>query len=57
MVRSEPAMEETRIRSLGQEDPLEKEMSTHSNILAWRLHGERSLAGYSPGVLKRVGQN
>ena len=57
MVRSEPAMEETRIRSLGQEEPLEKEMSTHSNILAWRLHGERSLAGYSPGVLKRVGQN
>ena len=57
MVRSEPAMEETRIRSLGQEDPLEKEMSTHSNIFAWRLHGERSLAGYSPGVLKRVGQN
>ena len=32
-----PAMQETRIRSLGQEDPLEKEMATHSSILAWRI--------------------
>ena len=37
MVRSEPAMEETRIRSLGQEDPLEKEMATPSSFLAWRI--------------------
>ena len=34
--------------SLGGEDPLEKEMATHPNILAWRIHGERSLVGYSP---------
>ena len=31
-----PAMRETGVRSLGREDPLEKEMATHSNILAWR---------------------
>ena len=32
-----PAMRETRVRSLGLEDPLEKEMATHSTILAWRI--------------------
>ena len=46
-----PAVQETRVRSLGWEDPLEKEMATHSSILAWR-HGQRSLAGYSPWRLK-----
>ena len=35
-VKSLPAMQETRVLSLGQEDPLEKEMATHSSILAWR---------------------
>ena len=35
-VKSLPAMQETRVRFLGQEDPLEKEMATHSSILAWR---------------------
>ena len=37
MVKCLPAMRETRIRSLGQEDPLEKEMATHSNTLAWKI--------------------
>ena len=37
-----------QVRSLGQEDPLEEGMGTHSSILAWKIHGERSLAGYSP---------
>ena len=32
-----PAMQETRVQSLGWEDPLEKEMATHSSILAWRI--------------------
>ena len=41
-------MWETRVRSLGQEDTLEKELATHSSILTWRNHGQRSLAGYSP---------
>ena len=37
-----------RIRSLGREDPLEKEMATHRTVLARITHGQRSLAGYSP---------
>ena len=35
MAKNLPAMQETRVQSLGQEDPLKKEMTTHSNILAW----------------------
>ena len=37
MVRNLPAMQETLVRSLGQEDPLEKVMAIHSSILAWRI--------------------
>ena len=37
MVQNLPAMQETWVRSLGWEDPLEKEMETHSSILAWRI--------------------
>ena len=37
MVKNLTAMQETRIQSLGQEDPLEKGMATHSRILAWRI--------------------
>ena len=37
MVKNLPAMQETRVRSLSREDPLEKGMSTHSSILAWRI--------------------
>ena len=36
-VKSLPTMHETWVRSLGQEDPLEKETATHSSILAWRI--------------------
>ena len=42
MVKDLPAMRETRVRSLGQEDPLEKAMETHSRILAWRIPFSRS---------------
>ena len=42
-----PAIWETWVQSLGWEDPLEKEMATHSTILAGESHGQRSLAGYS----------
>ena len=48
MVKNPPAVQEpqeTQIQSLGQEDPLEGEMATHSSILA---HGQGSLRGYSP---------
>ena len=36
-VKRLPTMRETKVRSLGQEDPLEKEMATHSSILAWKI--------------------
>ena len=36
-VKNLPAMRETQVRSLGQEDPLGKEVATHSSILAWRI--------------------
>ena len=48
LVKNLPAIKETRVPSLGQEDPLEEEMTTHSSILAWKAHGQRSLVGYSP---------
>ena len=38
-------MQETQVRSLGQEDPLEKEMATHSRILAWRIPWTEELGG------------
>jgi len=47
MVKNMPAMRETWVQYLGQEDPLEKGMATHSSILAWRIP-QRSLVGYSP---------
>ena len=37
MVKSLPEIQESQVRSLSQEDPLEKEMATHSSILAWRI--------------------
>ena len=39
MVKNLPAKQETWVQSLGQEDPLEKEMATHSSILAWEIPG------------------
>ena len=40
-----PGMRKTWVGSLGREDSLEKEMATHSSILSWKSHGQRSLAG------------
>ena len=37
IVKTLPAVQETRVQSLGQEDPLEKDMATHSSVLAWRI--------------------
>ena len=51
-VKNLPAMQETLVGSLGRDDPLEKEMTTHSSILSWRIPGQRSLAGYSLWVAK-----
>ena len=36
-VKNPPVVQESRVRSLGREDPVEKEMATHSNILAWKI--------------------
>ena len=47
-VKSLPAMQETWVRSLGQEDPLEKEMASHVRFLPGESHGQRILEGYSP---------
>ena len=49
MVKNLSATQETQVLSLSQEDPLEKEMATHCSILAWEIHGQRILVGYSPG--------
>ena len=60
MVKNLLAMPETQIQPLGQEDPLEKGMATHSSILAWRIpwmvefHRQRSLVGYSSWSRKEL---
>ena len=57
MVKNLPAMQETWIQSLGREDPLEKEMATHSSILAWRIPWKEEPGGlYSIGS-QRIGHN
>jgi len=47
-VKNLPAMWKTQLQSLGQEDPLEKGMATHSVFLPEEFHGQRSLVIYSP---------
>ena len=49
-------MQDIWVQSLGQEDPLEKEMANHSSILAWEVP-QKSLVGYSPWGTKRVKHN
>ena len=48
MIKNVPAMQETRVRSLGQEDPLEKGRQPTPVFLPEEKHGQRSLAGYGP---------
>ena len=50
MVKNPPAMQETLVWFLGREDPLEKEMATHSSILAWNIQWTEE-----PGVLQSMG--
>ena len=52
IVKNLPARQENGVQSLGWEDPLEKEMATQYNILAWKSHGQRNLVGCSPWVAK-----
>ena len=55
MVKNPPAMLETQVRSLGQADPLEKEMATHSSILAYRIPWTEEPGGLqSMGVTKET---
>ena len=51
-VKNLPAMEKTRVQSLGLEDPLETGMATHSSVLAWRMPWTEE-----PGGLQRVGHD
>ena len=48
MVKRLPTMQKTRVQSLGREDLLEKEMATHSSILAWKIPWTEEPVGYSP---------
>ena len=48
MVKNLPLMQETRVGSVGQEDPLVKGMATHSSILAWRIPQTEDPGTYSP---------
>ena len=50
LVRNLPAMQETQVRSLGREDPLEKDIATHSSILAWGIPWTEE-----PGRLQSMG--
>ena len=47
-VKNLPAMQETQVPSVGQEDPLEKGMAIHASVLAWRIPWPKSLVGCSP---------
>ena len=50
MVKNLPALQETQVQSLGQEDPLEEDMAAHSGILAWRIPWTEE-----PGGLQSMG--
>ena len=52
MVKNLPAMQETQVQSLGEEDPLEKEMAIHSSILAWRIPDRGAWRATVHGVTK-----
>jgi len=57
MVKNLPATRETWVQSLGQEDPLKKEMATHSSILAWRTPWTEEPGGVQSMGSQRVGHD
>ena len=57
MVKSLPAVQETQVRSLGQEDPLEKGMATHSSSLAWKNSWTEEPCRLQSMGLQRVGHD
>ena len=56
-VKHLPTMQETRVRSLGQEDPLEKEMETHSSTLVWKIPWTEKPSRLQSMGSQRVGHN
>ena len=56
-VKNLPAVQETQVRSLGWEDPLEKEMATHSSILAWKISWTEEPGGLQSMGSQRVGHD
>ena len=56
-VKCLPAMQDTRVRSLGQEDPLEKEMAIHSSTLAWKIPRTEEPDRLQSMGSQRVGHN
>ena len=56
-VKNLPAVQETRVGSLGWEDPLEKEMATHSSILAWKISWTEEPGGLQSMGSHRVGHD
>ena len=56
-VKNMPAVQETRVRSLGWEDSLEKEMATHSSILAWKMSWTQESGGLQSMGSQRVRHN
>ena len=57
MVKQLPTMQETWVQSLGQEDPLEKEMATHSRTLAWKIPQTEKPGRLQSLGLQRVGHD
>ena len=57
LVKNLPAVQEMQVQSLGQEDPLEKEMATHCSILAWRIPRTEEPGGLQSTGSQRVGHN
>ena len=57
MIKNLPAMQETQVRSLGQEDPLEEGVATHSSILAWRTAWTEEPGGLQSMGSQRVGKD
>ena len=57
MVKNLPSLQKTQVQSLNQEDPLEKELATHSSILAWRIPWTEEPDGLQSTGFQRVRHN
>ena len=57
MVKNLPAKQETQVRSLGQEDPLERGMAAHSSVLTWKIPWTEEAGGLQSLGLERVGHD